>query len=62
MHSTQYSTVSIGNLGAKIWNLVPACMKDLKALITFKIQIKKWIPKICPSCLCKVYIGNGGTF
>ena len=32
VHSTQYSTESIGNLGAKIWNLVPTHMKDLKAL------------------------------
>ena len=30
VHSTQYGTESIGNLGVKIWNLVPAHMKDLK--------------------------------
>ena len=35
-HSTQYGTKSIANLEAKIWNLVPAHVKDLKALITFK--------------------------
>ena len=45
VHSTQYGTESIGNLGAKIWNLVPVHMKDLKALSTFKNKIKKWIPK-----------------
>ena len=43
VHSTQYGTESIGNLGAKIWNLVPVHMKDLKALSKFKNQIKKWI-------------------
>ena len=56
VHSTQYGTESIGNLGAKIWNLVPAHMKDLKTLSTFKNQIKKWIPKDCPCRLCKVYV------
>ena len=45
VHSTQYDTESIGNLGLKIWNHVPVHMKDLKALSTFKNQIKKWIPK-----------------
>ena len=45
VHSTQHSTESIGYLGAKIWDLVPVHMKDLKALSTFKNQIKKWIPK-----------------
>ena len=60
MHSTQYGTESIGNLGAKIWNLVPVHMKDLKALSTFKNQIKKWIPKDCPCRLCKVYVAQVG--
>ena len=32
VYSTQYGTKSIGNLGVKIWNLVPVHMKDLKAL------------------------------
>ena len=41
VHSTQYCTESIGNLGAKIWNLVPVHVKDLKALSSFKNQIKK---------------------
>ena len=37
VHSTQYGRESIGNLGAKIWNLVSVHMKDLNALVTFKI-------------------------
>ena len=49
---------NLGNLGAKIWNLVPAHMKDLKALSIFKNQIKKWIPKDCLCRLCKVYEGQ----
>ena len=49
VHFTQYDAESIGNLGLKIWNHVPVHMKDLKALTTFKNQIKKWIPKSVPS-------------
>ena len=41
--STPYGMESIGNLGAKVWNLVPVHMKDLKALSTFKNQIKKFL-------------------
>ena len=41
VHSTQYCTQSIGNLGTKIWNLVPLYKKNLKALSSFKNQIKK---------------------
>ena len=49
VHFTQYDAESIGNLGLQIWNHVPVHMKDLKALTTFKNQIKKWIPKSVPS-------------
>ena len=58
VHSTQYGTESISNLGEKIWNLFPVHTKDLKALSTFKNLIKKWIPKYCPCRLCKVYVAQ----
>ena len=58
VHSTQYDMESISNFGAKIWNLAPVHMKDLKLISTFKNQIKKWIPKDCPSLLCKVYVAQ----
>ena len=58
VHSTQYDMESISNLGAKIWILAPVHMKDLKLISTFKNQIKKWIPKDCPSLLCKVYVAQ----
>ena len=35
-------------------------MKDLKALRTFKNQIKKWLPKDCPCRLCQVYVAQVG--
>ena len=52
VHSTQYGTESIGYLGAKIWDLVPVHMKNLKTVSTFKNQIKNWIPKDCPCKVC----------
>ena len=58
MHSTQYGMESVGNLGAKNWNIVPVHMKDLNAISKFKNQKKKWIPKVCPRCLCKVYVAQ----
>ena len=48
MHFTQYGTKSIGNLGEKTWTLVPVHMKDLKALSTFKNQIKKCLKLSVP--------------
>ena len=61
VHSTQYSTESIGNLGTKIWNLVLVHLKNLKGPSTFKNQIKKWIAKLCPCGLCKVYVAHVGV-
>ena len=49
VHSIQFGTESIGNLGAQIWNLV----KDLKTLSTFNNQMKAWIAKYCP-CPCRL--------
>ena len=60
MNSTQYGTESIGSLVAKLWNFVPVHMKDLKAVSTFKNQIKKRIPKDYPCRLCKVYVAQVG--
>ena len=60
VHSTQYGTESIGYLGAKIWDLVPVHMKNLKTVSTFKNQIKNWIPKDCPCRLCKVHVAQVG--
>ena len=57
-HSTQYDMESNGNLAAQTWNLVPVHVKDLKALSTFKNQIKKWIQKDRPCHLCKVYVAQ----
>ena len=59
VHSTEYGTESIGNIGQILWNIVSVLIKncrDLKALCTFKNKIKKLTPKDCLCRLCKVYV------
>ena len=60
VHSTQCGTESTGNIGAKIWILVPVHMKHLKTLSAFKNHIRKWIPEDCPRHLCKVDVTQAG--
>ena len=60
VHSTQYGAESIGYLGVKIWDFAPVHMRDLKALSTFKNQIKICLPKDCLCRLCKVYVAQVG--
>ena len=47
---------SISNLGPKIWNLVPDRLKELNSMNSFKNEIKRWQPEICPCRLYKTYI------
>ena len=53
VHSTQYGKDSIDNLGGKNWNLVPVHMKGLKALSTFKNQIRNGYLKTVPAVSAK---------
>ena len=43
---------TISYLGQKILNMVPAEMKQKSSLSSFKGEIKKWIPEICPCRIC----------
>ena len=47
-------------LGPKIWNMVPAEMKQKSSLSSFKREIKKWIPENCPWRICKKYLPGVG--
>ena len=51
---------TIRYMGPKTWGLVPAEIKNLKTLFTFKEKIKKWKPLGCNCRLCKVYVNNLG--
>ena len=48
------------SISPKIWDIVPAEMKNAISLNSFKAQIKKWLPFNCPCRLCKPYINGVG--
>ena len=55
-----HGTESISYLGPKIWDIVPAELKQNQSLISFKKSIRKWVPQDCPCRLWKRYIGGIG--
>ena len=55
-----HGSESVRYLGSKIWEIIPAYMKELDTIEKFKIAIKKWKPESCPCRLCRVYLQNIG--
>ena len=55
-----HGTESISSLGPKIWDIVPAELKQNQSLNSFKKSIRKWVPHDCPCRFCKRYIGGTG--
>ena len=51
---------SIRYYGPVIWNSVPAEIKYVNSLETFKNKIRMWKPNNCPCRICKNYISNVG--
>ena len=58
--SVYHGSESISYLGPKIWEIVPAKIKETNSLNSFKIEIRKWVPQSCPYRLCKQYISGAG--
>ena len=58
--SVYHGSESISYLGPKIWEIVPAKIKETNSLNSFKIEIRKWVPQSCPCRLCKQYISGVG--
>ena len=56
--SVYHGSESISYLGPKIWEIVPAKIKETNSLNSFKIEIRKWVPQSCPCRLCKQYISG----
>ena len=52
IHSVYNGTESASYLGPKIWEQIPAEIKNKKSLDGFKEEIKKWKPTECP---CRIY-------
>ena len=56
--SVYHGSESISYLGPKIWEIVPAKIKETNSLNSFKIEIHKWVPQSCSCRFCKQYISG----
>ena len=60
IHSVFNGTESASYLGPKIWEQIPAEIKNKDSLDGFKKEIKKWKPIACPCRICKTFVPNLG--
>ena len=58
--SVYHCSESISYLGAKIWEIVSARIKETSSLNSLEIEIHKWVPQSCTCRLCKQYISGVG--
>ena len=58
--TVNYGIESIRYLGPKIWESIPANMKEVDRIERFKSGIKNWKPESCPCRLCKTYLQQIG--
>ena len=60
VRSLRNGTDFLSHLGPKIWAIIPERIKQLKSLILFSKEIKKWKPEKCPCRLCKTFVRGLG--
>jgi len=60
IHSVFNGSESASYLGPKIWEQIPAEIKNKDSLNGFKNEIKKWIPTDCPCRICKTFVPSLG--
>ena len=60
VRTVKYGTESIRYLGPKLWESIPANIKEVDTIERFRSGIKKWKPKSCPCRLCKTYLQQIG--
>ena len=60
IHSVFNGTESAPYLGLKIWEQIPAEIKNKDSLDGFKNEIKKWKPSECPCRICKTFVPTLG--
>ena len=58
--TVHYGLEILRHLGPKIWNITPENIKNSATLASFKMLIKKWVPKDCPCRLCRNYVKGLG--
>ena len=56
VRTVNYGIESIRYLGPKVWESIPANIKEVDTIERFKSGIKKWKPKSGLSRLCKTYL------
>ena len=60
IHSVYNGTESESYLGPKIWDQIPAEIKNKDFLEGFKREIKKWTYAEYPRRICKTFVPNLG--
>ena len=60
IHSVYNRAESASYLGPKIWEQIPAEIRNKESLDSFKREIKKWKPVDCPCRICKTFMPNLG--
>ena len=60
VRTVNYGIESIRSLGPKIWESIPANIKEVDTIERFKSGIKKWKLESCPCRLCKTYLQQIG--
>ena len=60
VRTVNYGIESIKYLGPKVWESIPANIKEKDRIERFKSGIKIWKPESCPSRLCKTYLQQIG--
>ena len=57
----KYGIQAASSIGPKLWDKVPTEIKNSKSLEEFKARIIiSWVPKNCPSKICKLFIKHVG--
>ena len=56
VHSVYNGIESASYLGPKIWEQIPAEIKNKDSLDGYKKEIKKWKPTECPCQICKTFV------
>ena len=60
VRTVNYGIKSTRYLGLKIWESIPANVKEVDTIERFNSAIKKWKPHSCPCRLCETYLQQIG--
>ena len=60
VYTANYGSSSLRYFAPKIWNMIPAGIRNVNNLSDFTLKIKSWIPDGCPCNLCQAYISQVG--